>query len=229
MRFTRLLILASLLPVALVGCKHETDFVPEPSISVNCDPDTIYFQNDILPLLLSSCATSGCHDNATAEHGVILTSYSQIMQTGKIKPGDPNDSEIIEVLTKNDPDDIMPPPPKQPLDPALIQMIKTWIQQGAINNRCDSKDCDSLNVTYTSTIQPMMQSHCVGCHSGPTPDGNVKLDSYSAISGYVQSGQFYGSVTHQPGFTAMPYNGNKLSDCQIAQIKKWINDGYPQN
>ena len=30
-----------------------------------CDPSKVYFVNDVLPIFLSSCAYSGCHDAAT--------------------------------------------------------------------------------------------------------------------------------------------------------------------
>lgn len=43
------------------------------------------------------------------------------------------------------------------------------------------------------------------------------------------NGKLYGSIAHTTGFAAMPQSGNKLSDCQIAQVKKWIDAGAPQN
>ena len=66
----------------------------------NCDPDTVYFQNTILPLVVSSCATTGCHDKNSHRDGIILTDYSSIIRTGEIKPGDPGDSEFFESLPK---------------------------------------------------------------------------------------------------------------------------------
>ena len=75
----------------------------ETEISSNCDPDTVYFRNSILPLVVSSCATTGCHDQASHKDGIILTDYSSILNTGEIKAGDPGDSEFFESLT----DDIL--------------------------------------------------------------------------------------------------------------------------
>jgi hypothetical protein len=34
---------------------------------------------------------------------------------------------------------------------------------------------------------------------------------------------------HSPGFSPMPQNDNKLSECNIAKIKKWIATGAPNN
>lgn len=40
-----------------------------------CDPDSVYFNRDVLPLIISSCATSGCHDEITHEevYGWLIT------------------------------------------------------------------------------------------------------------------------------------------------------------
>src|SRR4051812_15817555 len=45
------------------SCEYHdlNDFVEEGEIPVTCDPDTSW-QKDILPIIKSSCAVSGCHD-----------------------------------------------------------------------------------------------------------------------------------------------------------------------
>ena len=75
--------------------KLPLDFNPESSVTTLCDPDTVYFGNSILPLVVSSCATTGCHNERSHRDGIILTDYNTILTTGKIKPGDPNDSEFF--------------------------------------------------------------------------------------------------------------------------------------
>lgn len=83
-----------------VRCTHEplNPINPNPIDSTglggNCDPDTVYLQQEVLPLIVSSCAMSGCHDAASAQNGVVLTSYSTIMNTGDVKAGQPNNSEL---------------------------------------------------------------------------------------------------------------------------------------
>jgi hypothetical protein len=39
----------------------------------------------------------------------------------------------------------------------------------------------------------------------------------------------YGAITHSAGFTPMPKDAAQLSACTIAKIKKWIDDGAPNN
>ena len=219
-------------------CKH----VPDEIIILNqgneeltdeegipCDPDTIYFVNEILPLLQSSCGVSGCHDPGTAEDGVILTNYADIIQTGKIKPFDPGDSEMYEVIMESDPDERMPPPQKSPLTAEQKNMIYEWIRQGAKNNYCDELNCDTVNVTYSGTVWPIIQNNCTGCHSGSTPSGNIRLESYSNVRTMAASGDLMGVITQSQGFIPMTQNGNKLSECKIIQTQKWIDDGMPDN
>jgi len=51
----------------LVSCTHDPLFPsdPEPPVSATCHPDTVYFQNEILPLFTANCASAGCHGATT--------------------------------------------------------------------------------------------------------------------------------------------------------------------
>ncbi len=194
-----------------------------------CDPDTVYFQNDILPLLMSSCGVTGCHDPGTAQHGVILTDYASIMQTADVRPGNPADSDLYEVLTETDPDKRMPPPPRQPLNAVQIAKIEKWILQGAQNNVCETTNCDTVNVTFSGQIFPIIQNTCFGCHSGANPSGGLLLTNHSHVASAAASGRLMGSIRHENGYSPMPQNGAQLNECVITQFEKWIADGTPDN
>jgi len=209
---------------------NDTTFIP-PGGGGNdypCDPDTAYFQNEVLPLLLSSCATIGCHDQQTAEDGVILVDYSSIMETGEVKPGDPGDSELYEVLFKNDPEDRMPPSPNDPLTTEQKSLIEKWILQGAKNNFCQA-DCDTTNVTFSASVWPVMETNCTGCHSGGSPSGGVSITNYDQLVTLANDGRLLGTIEQLSGYAAMPPNGSKLGDCDIATIEIWINNGTPND
>lgn len=94
--------------------------------------------------------------------------------------------------------------------------------------------CDTTQVTFAATILPILNESCIACHSGAAPAGNIALETYgeikaSALIAEGSYGSLYGSVSHAAGNSPMPKNGAKLSDCKIAQIKKWINEGCPNN
>jgi mono/diheme cytochrome c family protein len=193
-------------------------------------PGQVCFERDVLPIFTSNCAMSGCHDRATARDGKIFTDYSGIIR--EIEPGRPRSSEIYEKITEDDEDDRMPPPPKNRLTAEQIATIRKWIEQGALNTKCDEPggtDCDTVNVTFSGTVRPILQNNCVGCHSGPTPPRGLNLSSYTGVRTAALNGKLYGAISHAPGFPAMPQGAKKLGDCHIRQIKAWIDKGAPNN
>jgi hypothetical protein len=192
-------------------------------VNSTCDPDTVYFINDVLPLVVSSCGTTGCHDNDSHRDGVILTDYASIIRTGGIKPGDPNDSEFMETLN-DDGDDLMPPPPNDPWNSEQIEMMRQWIAQGAHNNAC-SDGCDTSSVTFSGQIWPMMETYCTGCHSTGNPGGGIVIAGYEDMVALAGNGSLMGSIRYEPGYAKMPTN-QPLSECNISLLQKWIDDGF---
>lgn len=206
------------------GSGTDTTTYPE----VSCDPDSVYFTNTILPLFISNCAKSGCHDAATHQEGIVLNSYASIMASDEIEPGDPSEGDIMEAITENDPDKIMPPPPNTPLTGAQINLISDWIAQGAVNNSC-TDGCDTSNVTYSGTVVPILQLRCVGCHNSNTTSDNINLTLYSGVELVASNGRLLGAINHAAGFTPMPLSGPKLPQCDIDKIRIWVEDGAPNN
>lgn len=211
------------------SCKHE---IPVLSDSVNaagdsttaCDPNKIYFQQQVLPILVSNCAQIGCHDGASRREGVILTSYNYTMSTGGIRRGNPDGSKIWESIQSGE----MPPGGHAPLTQSQLDLIYNWILQGAENLVCENVCGDTVNVTYSASVQPIIANKCKGCHSGVASQGGVDLSNYANVKMQVTNGKLWGSVSHSAGYTAMPVGGN-LSSCELTQIQKWINQGAPNN
>jgi len=190
-----------------------------------CDPDTVYFTNDILPLVVSSCGTTGCHDEDSHKDGVILTDYTSIIRTGKIKAGDPGDSEFLESLT-DDGDDLMPPPPFDPWNSDQVEMVRKWIAQGAQNNSC-SDGCDTSNVSFSGQIWPMMETYCTGCHSVSAPGGGIVIASYEDMVALAENGSLMGSIRYEEAYAPMPTN-QMLTECNIKLLQLWIDEGFPE-
>lgn len=83
--------------------------------------------------------------------------------------------------------------------------------------------------TFTTGVFPIIQSNCVGCHSGPSPAVGIPLTTYSEILPFAASGGLYGVINHEPGYVPMPLGGNKLDDSDVNTVKLWIDDGFPNN
>jgi len=89
--------------------------------------------------------------------------------------------------------------------------------------------CDTSNVTYSATISVIMSSNCNSCHSGSTPQGNLKTDNYTDLKTIADNGKLWGAVNHENGFSQMPKDRPKLSDCDLSKIRIWIDGGALNN
>ncbi|HEY1114454.1 MAG TPA: c-type cytochrome domain-containing protein [Chitinophagaceae bacterium] len=222
----------ALLLIATGSCKHE---LPEPlngndigDSNLPCEPGKVYFNQQVLPILVSNCTLSGCHDDASHQEGVVLTSYDKVMATSEIRRGQPSESKLYKVIATNDPSDRMPPHPQAPLTNEQKTIIYNWIQQGAQNLSCQAA-CDANNFTFTTAVRPLMATKCTGCHSGTNPQGGIDISTYTALKVQVTNGKLWGSINHLAGYAAMPKNGSKLSPCELAQVKGWIDAGALNN
>ena len=195
-----------------------------------CSPDSVYFEQQLLPILQSNCAVPGCHDAATQEEGIDYETFASTRNTGKINLGSPASSKMYKVLIDNDPDDRMPPAPRPALSNDQIALVLKWIQQGAQNLHCDS-GCDTTNVTFNAVVSPLIATNCKGCHGATNPGGNIKLTNYAEIKAQVDNGKLWGSIIHQNGLKPMPYpiGRDKIPQCQQDQIRIWIAEGAQNN
>lgn len=227
----RIFLVLSFALATMTSCKHNpiypNGYVPGnvPTVSQVCDPDTAYFQNEILPILIANCNYSGCHNEPYGADGVILSNYTQVMQSGEVRSGRPSESDLYEVLIETRDDKRMPPPPYPRLSSEQIAKVRKWIEQGALNNQCEENtaDCDTLNVPFT-TVQSIINTNCVGCHSGESASGNTNLETYVTISTAGGNGRLIGAISHAPGYAAMP-PGTTLPACDILKIQAWISQG----
>ena len=91
-----------------------------------------------------TCAVTGCHVNPGAQQGLDLSDgvarmntvgvlSTEVQTLNRITAGDPNVSYLIMKI-QGDPNiisDRMPPPPNAPLPQAVIDVIRTWVENGA--------------------------------------------------------------------------------------------------
>ncbi len=87
------------------------------------------------------------------------------------------------------------------------------------------RECDTTAISYALHISPIITSKCGTCHStsaAPSSGGSIVLEGYSNLQKVAISGKLLGSITHAPGFSAMPKGGNKLSYCERTTIRRWI-------
>ncbi len=94
--------------------------------------------------------------------------------------------------------------------------------------------CDTSSVTYSANILSIIQNNCYACHNNANSGSigaGISFEGHANLSTYINNNKtrFLGAVEHSSGYSKMPKGGNKLSDCSITLIKKWINDGIQNN
>lgn len=93
-------------------------------------------------------------------------------------------------------------------------------------------DCDTLNVTYAASVAVILDNNCLVCHdntSATALGGNVKLENYADVKTVADNGKLLGTISHSPGFVTMPQGADKLDECTISTVRKWIEAGALNN
>jgi hypothetical protein len=210
MRFTILIALSFSLIALLSSCEHDAE-LPLPVEGVK---SSVCFDSTVFKIIEDNCAMSGCH-NGSGEKGSLLT-YEEIRN--KIKPGDPNASELYKAIVPNrfTRRTNMPPSPRAALDNSEITLIELWILQ-------EGK-------SFSKVVLPIIQSNCQaeGCHSGAEPAADLLLTDFNQIKNAVENKSLEKHIQQLDDYSLMP-PGGQLSDCDISQIKKWISNGLPND
>lgn len=209
---------------SLLGCLFIFSACTKEKV-VNVNP--VCFEKDVLPVFISNCTQSGCHNSIDREEGIELTSYASIVSNG-VTPGNYKTSKLYQVLIAVG-EELMPQKPYNRLTAEQIGTIALWIDQGAKNTTCASTTCDVSKVTYAKTVKPIMDRSCNGCHAGSAPSGNIDLSNYIGVKKYALDGSLFGSINHDAGFVRMPDGAAKLPACDISSVKEWIRLGALNN
>jgi hypothetical protein len=185
------------------------------------NPD-VCFQENVLPIFISKCSMSGCHNVTEHKAGYDLSNYDGIMNG--VTPGHPLRSEVYKAIRGSNPS----MPRGQKLSQKEISYINIWIKMGAPNSsNCYS--CDTINTTFGGRIKPLFNTWCLGCHSSTNAGGGYDLSNYAGVVLSITNNKLIESLKHIPGYSPMPKNAGSLSACDMNAIEKWVNEGYPNN
>lgn len=113
---------------------------------------------------------------------------------------------------------------------ALLVLHSCYYDKEQLLYSNSTATCDTAGVaSYTQKIVPLLKQYCYSCHTGSFPSGNILMGTYTADKAIALNGKLYGSITHASGYSPMPQGLSKLTDCQIATVKKWIDEGTQNN
>jgi hypothetical protein len=95
-----------------------------------------------------------------------------------------------------------------------------------------ANQCDTINVTFSASIKPILEENCNSCHGNSTAasfGGNIKLENHADVKVQADNHKLLGSVARENGYSPMPMGTAKLEDCKITNIRIWVNAGAPNN
>ena len=92
-----------------------------------------------------------------------------------------------------------------------------------------SLECQTMDMSYSVDILPIIDTDCYACHSAVANFGNVTLEGHAELIKYVNDNSLLGVIKHSPGFSPMPKNVAKLLDCEVEKIEAWIAAGALDN
>lgn len=184
-----------------------------------------------LEILSAKCLT--CHNPDKPEGGISdITDLNFLLYYRLVIPAQPEISDIIRVIK----DGSMPPGGGISTDE--LQALNRWILEGLIDDSGNVAIPDgsaTLEPRYSSIKTRIINTRCLGCHSGGNPSGGVDLTTHASTvaNNIARAGNPGGSrlVTslERTGNDFMPRNGARLPASDIAIIRQWIQAGALNN
>lgn len=87
-------------------------------------------------------------------------------------------------------------------------------------------DCSSSALTY-STIKPILEKHCISCHSDGGA-GGYDFEVFAHVTKAGANGELLGTIKHERGFPNMPAQAAQLDQTSIDLIECWIKNGMKE-
>jgi cytochrome c553 len=202
----------------LNSCYYDNFKELNPQPRKACDTtNTITYQADIKSIFDANCVS--CHSGggtpSLADYQGAISSY-----TGE---------QLYKSLIAG----ALDPMPKSasPLSATDIAKIRQWIDGCQPNGAAVPTTCDTLSVmSYSADIAPILSANCTnGCHD-QIGLGHSLLD-IPALEGdtflvYKNYSYLVFSLIDTIPSKRMPLGRASLSACQIAKIRKWVEEGH---
>jgi WD40 repeat protein len=190
--------------------------------AVRADDKPVSFYHDIRPIFNSDC--NACHKPEKLKGELDMTTVAALMKGGKhgveIKPGEPDKSKLVEMISGDDPD---MPKDGDPLTKDQVSLIERWIKEGA--NDDTPAAGSQIVATPVYTVPPVISAMAF------SPDGSML-----AVSGYHEillhkpdgSGLIARLIGESPRIESLAFSkdGKELAACggapaEFGQVQIW--------
>ena len=135
------------------------------------------FTRDIEPIFAARCYQ--CHGTKMQLGGLRLDRRSNALKGGgsgmaSMVPGHGAESLLITYVSGANAKNVMPPTGDR-LTAAQIDLLRTWIDQGAVYPP------EANAVDFARDIQPMFESRCYACHGPEKQTHGLRLDHRASV------------------------------------------------
>lgn len=94
-------------------------------------------------------------------------------------------------------------------------------------------ECDTISVSFSADIVPILEIHCYECHSIENADDkgdSYILETYEELDASTNGEDLINVVDWISGGPAnMPKDKDQLPDCERSLIRSWVNQGMLDN
>ncbi len=205
--------------------------------------EPVNFAREVKPILESACLS--CHDAEKPKGGLSIHTRRAALAGGdsgpsSLVPGKPNDSLLytLTILPPDD-DDIMPPK-GDPLTPAQTELLRRWIQEGALWPIEITLE-PTQRIEFVRDIQPILEFNCVACHREEYAKGGLRLDQAESAFAGGDSGRgivpgkssasllYTSTILPEDHDDLMPptNKGGPLDKSATDLLRHWIDQGAP--
>ncbi len=208
-------------------------------VSNHCDGSpTVRFEDDIRPILKARCYR--CHGDKTQRAELNLKAAAGILRGGEsgaiIDPGNPDESLLLEVIQSG----AMPPEDEgEPLSSDQIDLIRLWIEQGAV---LDAHAEIAETQLHQHDVLPILLLRCATCHGRQTQEAGLDLRSRTTMLAGGKSGpaivprdpdaslivQKIRQEEMPPRSQLASHSVKPVDDSELNRLAKWIELGAPE-
>lgn len=96
-----------------------------------------------------------------------------------------------------------------------------------VSSNCDA--AKNTSITFSNDVYPIIKDNCLSCHDAKMHSGGIVIENFTQIAESAKIGELMNSITPFNGNPPAMPKGGRLTDCQIAIIKNWINQGINNN
>lgn len=208
-----------------------------------CAAEKIDFVKQVKPLLEGAC--THCHGVKEDKGDFRMHTLADIKKGNEngpgLVPGDLKKSAIYTTLLLDAEEDLVMPPKKEGLlEKSQIEVIKSWIEQGA-NWPADVVLEQTPRIRFEKHIQPILEENCVSCHNEKKAKGDWIITTKKQAFGSGENAPNIvpfdlkqSAIYHLTALAAdeddlMPpkKSGGPLRKEDINQLKLWIEQGAP--